>query len=288
MNETAQPRLTDIRYVKSLMERHGLRFEKRYGQNFLINPAVPRRIAEECGAAPGSGILEIGPGIGTLTVELASRFAKVAAVELDRGLLPVLAETLSGFDNVSIINADVMKLDLAAVAAEHFPGTDVSVCANLPYYITTPVIMKLLESGARFASITLMVQREVAARLCARPDTPEYGALTAEAAWFCTVKRLFGVSAGSFIPAPKVESAVIRLEPHPAPTTDISRDAYRRVVTAAFAQRRKTLLNALSAGRDKAEVARMLHSAGIDPNRRGETLGMAEFIAAARVLGGTV
>lgn len=286
MSEPNTPRLTDIGYVKSLMSEHGLRFDKRFGQNFLVNPAVPVRIAEECGAPPECGILEIGPGIGTLTVELAKRFAKVTSVELDRGLLPVLTETLASYPNTEVVNADFMALDLPSFVAEHFHGMEVAVCANLPYYITTPVIMKLLESGVRFRSITLMVQREVASRLCARPATPEYGAITAEVAWYCSVKRLFGVSAGSFIPAPKVESAVVRLEPQSAPSEAVSHDEYRKVVTAAFSQRRKTLCNALSVGRDKEEIARRLRSAGINPDRRGETLSPAEFAAAALALCG--
>ncbi len=279
MDENNSPRLTDIAYVKALMERHGRRFEKRYGQNFLVNPDVPRRIAEECGVSQESGILEIGPGVGALTVCLAKRYAKVVAVELDRGLLPILDETLSGYGNVKIINADVLKLDLAAVISEYFPGMDVSVCANLPYYITTPVIIKLLESGVRFDAITLMVQREFFVRLNAKPGTPEYSATTAEVAWFCNVKRLFDVSPGNFIPAPKVVSSVIRLEPRTEPIKAVSHAAFKRVVAAAFSSRRKTLCNALSAGRDKAETADLLRQIDIDPDRRGETLGLDELIA---------
>jgi dimethyladenosine transferase len=284
MDQTNTPKLTDIGYVKSLMERHGLRFEKRYGQNFLVNSAIPRRIAEECGASPENGILEIGPGIGTLTVELAQRFAKVVAVELDRKLLPVLDETLAQYPNTSVINADVMKLDIIGSITEYFPGMSVAVCANLPYYITTPVIMKLLESGANFSSITLMVQREVAMRLCAGHDTPEYGAITAEVAWYCSVKRLFNVSPGSFIPAPKVESSVIRLTPKPPLSSEVSRETYRRVVAAAFSQRRKTLLNALSGLCEKSELSPLLHAAGIDPERRGETLSPDEFALVAKLI----
>lgn len=286
MTDFGAPRLTDISYVKHLMARHGLHFDKRFGQNFLINHAIPPRIAEECGAPPECGILEIGPGIGTLTVELAKRYAKVTAVELDRGLLPILAETLAPYPNTEVVCADFLSLDLHAFIEEHFPGMEVAVCANLPYYITTPIIMKLLESDLRFHSITVMVQREVAARLCAKPATPEYGAITAEVAWYCSVKKLFGVSAGSFIPAPKVESTVVRLQPHDPPSDEVTREEYRKTVTAAFLQRRKKLGNALAVGRDKKEVAQRLLSAGIDPERRGETLSPAEFAAAALALRG--
>lgn len=284
MTDSNTPRLTDISYVKRLMAQHGLHFDKRFGQNFLVNHAVPPRIAEECGAPAECGILEIGPGIGTLTVELAKRYAKVTSVEVDRGLLPVLADTLALYPNTKVVNADFMQLDLPAFVDEHFPGMEVAVCANLPYYITTPVIMKLLESGVRFRSITIMVQREVAARLCAQPNTPDYGAITAEVAWYCSVRRLFGVSAGSFIPAPKVESAVVRLEPHDPPSDKVTREEYRRTVTAAFAQRRKKLGNALAVGKDKEQVAVRLREVGIDPERRGETLSPAEFAAAALAL----
>lgn len=286
MSNLQEPRLTDIAYVKQLMARYGRHFDKRFGQNFLINPTVPRKIAEECGAPAECGILEIGPGIGTLTVELAKRFAKVTAVELDRGLIPILGETLADYSNVEVVCADFLSLDLKIFVSEHFPGKEVAVCANLPYYITKPVIMKLLESGVRFHSITIMVQREVAARLSAKPATPEYGAITAEVAWYCSVKKLFGVPASSFIPAPKVESAVVRLEPHEPPSKVVTREEYRKVVTAAFAKRRKTILNALSAGRDKEEVARRLNEAGIEPERRGETLSPEEFAAVALALRG--
>ena len=261
------------------MERHGLRFEKRYGQNFLVNPAIPARIAEECGALPEDGILEIGPGIGTLTRELARRYAKVCEVEIDSGMMNVLDETLSDFGNVEIISGDIMKLDLSALLAERFAGMRVSVCANLPYYITTPVIMKLLECGLAFNTLTLMVQKEVAARLTASPGTPEYGALTAATARYCTVKRLFTVSPGSFIPAPKVESAVVKLTLYETSPFTSSADNYRRVVAAAFGQRRKTLLNSLSSALplDKSAAGELLNSLHIPPETRGEALSPWDF-----------
>ncbi|MBR5220375.1 MAG: 16S rRNA (adenine(1518)-N(6)/adenine(1519)-N(6))-dimethyltransferase, partial [Clostridia bacterium] len=161
--------LTDIGYVKRLMASHGITFQKKFGQNFLINPMVPERIAEECGAAPEDAILEIGPGIGTMTQYLCEMYEKVVAVEIDRALIPVLGETLADYDNVTVIEGDIMKIDLPALFAEHFAGKNVTVCANLPYYITTPILMLLLESGIPLDNITVMIQKEVADRLAAAP-----------------------------------------------------------------------------------------------------------------------
>ena len=205
-------KLTSVRDVADIMNRHGLKFNKGYGQNFLINEAVPKRIAAECGADPDSGILEIGPGIGTLTRELCARYRKVVAVEIDSSLIPALKETTADLDNLVIINDDIMKTDLDRLISYEFAGMNVTVCANLPYYITTPIIMKLLESDVRFDNITVMIQKEVAARLTSKPGEPDYGAITASVARYGTARRLFTVSAGSFIPAPKVDSAVIRIE----------------------------------------------------------------------------
>lgn len=199
--------LTSISEIKRIMEKHGLQFQKQFGQNFLINPAVPGKIADEA----GKYVLEIGPGIGTLTRELCMRAEKVAAVEIDRGLIPVLEETLAGFDNVRIICEDIMKLSIAEFIDDTFGGERITVCANLPYYITTPVIMLLLESGAPIDKITVMVQKEVAQRLSANPGTPQYGAVTASVSWYGSVKKLFDVSAGNFIPRPKVDSSVVQI-----------------------------------------------------------------------------
>ncbi len=265
------------------MERHGVSFNKGYGQNFLVNAAVPRRIAEECGAEAGDGIFEIGPGIGTLTAELAERFRKVVSVEIDGGLIPVLGETLAGFRNVEIINADVMKLDIRDLVARVFPGMRVFVGANLPYYITTPILMSLIECGAPFCGITVMVQKEVAERLASSPGDPEYGAVTASVSRYGTVSRLFSVSAGSFLPAPKVDSAVIKITPYAEKPYSVKDEkTLSRVIRGAFAQRRKTLLNSLSSEfteLTKDDVSRVLSGAGLEPSVRGERLGIKEFAA---------
>lgn len=271
-------RLTDIGTVKEIMEENGLSFQKRFGQNFLINEAVPRKIAE---AGAGKCTLEIGPGIGTLTRELAVRSEKVVAVEIDDTLIPVLAKTLADLPNTSVVHSDVMKLDLPEFIREHFGDEPVSVCANLPYYITTPIIMRLFEGGVKFASVTVMIQREVADRICAAPGSSEYGAITAAIAYYGKAEKLFRVSPGSFMPAPKVESTVIRITPHGAPPVEtVSQERFFRIIKAAFAQRRKTLLNALCAefpelGKERA--AKIIESAGFDTRIRGEKLSCADF-----------
>lgn len=282
------PKLTDISYVKELMEENGLSFLKKYGQNFLINESVPVRTAEMCCDNTQSGVIEIGPGIGTLTYQLAKRFARVTAVEIDERLIPVLGKTLSEFDNVTVINGDIMKLDVNELIREHFDGMDVCVCANLPYYITSPVIMKLLESDTRLDSITLLIQKEVADRLCAAPDTPEYGAITAAVNYYSKPRKLFSVSAGSFIPAPKVESTVIRLELYKdKPIKPSDEKMMFRIIKAAFAQRRKTLQNAVSNAIPNASkqcVADVLTELGFDVSVRGERLSIADFAAISNAL----
>ena len=261
--------------IKALLGRHGFRFSKSMGQNFLIQGWVPRDIADSSGADQSCGVLEIGPGIGPLTVQLAQRAGKVAAVELDRDLLPILAETLSPFDNVTVIPGDAMKLDLAALAAEQFPGLTPLACANLPYNITTPVITALIEAGC-FASITVMIQREVAKRICAGPGTSDYGAFSLFCQYYTTPEYLFEVPPECFLPAPKVTQTLVE-------------DAFFfRVVRASFAQRRKTLLNGLSAafgdklGKDQLRQA--IADAGLPEGVRGEKLGIPEFAALAQAL----
>ena len=211
MFNAQSPRLTDVGYIRDLLDRHGFHFSKKLGQNFLINPSVCPRMAQACGAAEGSGVLEIGPGIGVLTRELALRAERVVSIELDDRLPPVLAETLAGQDNVSFVWGDCMKLDLPAIIAEKFGDMPVSVCANLPYYITSPIVMMLLESRLPVENITVMVQKEAAQRLCATPGTREAGAVTLAVQYYAEAETLFGVSRGSFMPAPNVDSAVIRL-----------------------------------------------------------------------------
>ena len=266
-------KLTDLSEIKSLMSRHSVMFKKKYGQNFLISPTIPERIADAAvsGMPEGArGILEIGPGIGTLTQPLAERADKVVALEIDSSLIPILDETLANFNNVKIINQDVMKTDLAELRETEF-GSEfkLSVAANLPYYITTPILMKLIESGVSFESITVMVQKEVASRLCAAPGTPDYGAITAVLAYYGRCERLFTVPAGCFVPAPKVDSAVVRLNLYKTPKISVADpDELFRVIRGAFAQRRKTLPNSLmteysALGRDIVNDA--IRSSGYEP-----------------------
>ena len=274
-------KLTSLSEVKNIMEKHGLRFNKGYGQNFLINEAVPRRIAEECGASGESAILEIGPGIGTLSQELCKLYKKVVAVEIDTTLIPALGETMAEFDNFKVINADILKVDLPALIKEEFGDMPLTVCANLPYYITTPIIMGLLESGCRFDNITVMIQKEVALRLCAKPGDSDYGSVTASVARYGKASRLFNVSAGSFVPAPKVDSAVIRIEIDKERKYSVKDEkTMTRVIRGAFAQRRKTLVNSLSSEfseLNKEELTEAIVSASFTPDIRGEKLGITEF-----------
>lgn len=278
-------KLTDLSEIKSLMSRHSVMFKKKYGQNFLISPAIPEKIADAAvQAAPEGlrGILEIGPGIGTLTQSLAERADKVVALEIDESLIPILDETLANFNNVKIINQDVMKTDLAELRETEF-GSEfkLSVAANLPYYITTPILMKLIESGVSFESITVMVQKEVASRLCAAPGTPDYGAITAVLAYYGRCERLFTVPSGCFVPAPKVDSAVVRLNLYKTPEISVADpDELFRVIRGAFAQRRKALPNSLmteysALGRDVIYDA--VTSAGFALTVRGEALSCADF-----------
>ena len=279
--------LCDIREIKSLLARHGFHFSKSMGQNFLIQSWVPRDIAAASGAGPGVGVLEIGPGIGPLTDRLAGLADRVAAVELDRSLLPVLAETMAGHDNVEIVPGDILKLDVPALVGEKLAGLTPIVCANLPYNITTPVLTALLEARC-FASITVMIQREVARRICAAPGTPDYGAFSIYCQVHAGTELLFDVPPDCFLPAPKVTSSVLRLTPRPLPAEIEDAAFFFRVVRAAFAQRRKTLLNALGAAFggqvSKEELAGLLAGCGLPPDVRGERLGIPEFAALARAL----
>lgn len=275
------PKLTDISYIKKIMEENGLTFLKKYGQNFLINESVPQRTAEMCCEDTACGVIEIGPGIGTLTEQLAMRFSKVVAIEIDQRLIPVLDITLADYDNVTVVNSDVMDIDINSFIETHFKGMDVCVCANLPYYITTPIIMKLLESSARLKSITLLIQKEVADRLCAKAGSSEYGAITASVSYYAEAKKLFGVSAGSFIPAPKVDSTVIKLSLYEQkPIQPISEKLMFNVIKAAFLQRRKTLSNAVShsdIGVSKDVIGDILEQMGLSRDIRGEKLSVKEF-----------
>lgn len=283
--------LSDLRVIHSILERHGFRFSKALGQNFLVDATVCPRMAELCGADGNTCVLEIGPGIGVLTSELAQRAKKVVAVELDRRLLPVLNETLADFGNVKIVHGDVLELDLAALLRAEFGGDPVVVCANLPYYITTPILMRLLESGLPFEAITVMVQKEVADRLTARPGGKNAGAITVTVDYYAKAQKLFGVSKGAFTPSPKVDSAVIRLTRRAAPPVEVNDpQAFFRLVKAAFAQRRKTAVNSVSAtlGIPKPVVADALVDCGLDVNVRAEALSTEALAALYRALGGAV
>ncbi len=279
-------RLSDIGTIKTILSKHGFTFSKALGQNFLVNPSVCPRMAEASGAGQGTGVLEIGPGIGVLTSELCQLADKVVAVELDKRLLPVLDETLGAYDNVKIVNDDVLKLDLNRLLAQEFPGMQVVVCANLPYYITSPVIMKLLEDRLPVAAITVMVQKEAAQRICAPVGSRESGAVTVSVNYYAEPELLFGVSAGSFMPAPKVDSAVIRLNVRRQPPVQCDEKAFFRAVKAAFSQRRKVIANSLSAGlgMDKAAIAALLERAGVPANARAEQLSLEDFAAIAEEL----
>lgn len=280
--------LCDYHEIQALLTRHGFHFSKAKGQNFLVRDWVPRRIAEAAGIDGGFGVLEVGPGVGSLTVALCERAGKVLAVEVDQSLQPVLAETLAGFDNVQVHFGDVRKLDLSALLRKEFPNLRIAVCANLPYYITTPVLTRLLESQC-FESVTVMVQKEVAQRICAGPAEKEYGAFTVFCNWYAEPKLLFDVPPDCFLPRPKVTSAVLRLavrERPPCPVQDVT--LFFRVVRASFAQRRKTLLNGLAAGfpeLSKEQIAGALEGCGLPAGVRGETLEISGFAAVADALG---
>lgn len=272
--------LSDISVIKKILSEHGFTFSKSLGQNFLINPTVCPRMAEACGADSDTGVLEIGAGIGVLTAELAKRAKKVVSLELDTRLIPVLAETLGEFSNVEVLNADVLKLDLNKLIDDCFQGMHVAVCANLPYYITSPVIMALLESRIPVDAVTVMVQKEAAARLCAPVGSRDAGAVTVAVNYYAQAEKLFDVSAGSFMPAPKVDSSVIRLNIRKEPPVEVSDEKFFfRVIKAAFGQRRKTASNSLSAGLGipKDKVSSAIAAAGFDPSVRAESLTMQEL-----------
>lgn len=279
--------LTDIGTIKALLARHGFHFSKALGQNFIVNPSVCPRMADESGIDSESGVIEIGAGIGVLTAELAKRAKKVVCIELDSKLLPILDETLADFDNIEIINADVLKTDLAALIEEKFGGMPVYVCANLPYYITSPVIMTLLESRLPLKAVTVMVQREAAQRLCAPVGSRLSGAVTVAVDYYAEARKLFDVSAGSFMPAPKVDSSVIRLDIREKPGIEVSDEKlFFSMVHAAFSQRRKTASNSTSSGTGipKAVVAEAIERCGFPPSVRAESMTAEQLAALCEAL----
>ena len=272
--------MENISNIKSILSRHGFTFSKSLGQNFLINPSVCPRMAAECGAGAGVGVIEIGPGIGVLTCELARLADKVVSVELDKRLIPVLDETLAEFDNVKIINDDALKVDFHKLIDDEFKGMSVCICANLPYYITSPVIMRLLELKLPIQAITVMVQKEAAQRICAEVGTRQSSALTVAVNYYAKAQLLFNVSSGSFMPAPKVDSAVIRLDINKTPPVYVTdEELLFKIIKAAFGQRRKTLSNSLSAGLniEKTKLNTLLESSGIPSNYRAEQLTLQNF-----------
>ena len=277
--------LCDIREIKQIMSVFHLNFKKEFGQNFLTDRMVVEDIADMCCdySARESTILEIGPGIGTLSCELAKRYRRVIALEIDTGLIPVLKFTMGSYPNFTVVNEDVMKADLDALLADAFAEGAVSVCANLPYYITTPILMKLLESGCPFENITVMVQKEVADRLCAKAGSKDYGAITAVLAYYGTTQKLFKVKAGCFMPAPKVDSTVIRTRLYKEkPYNPKDTTLLFRTIKAAFEQRRKTLPNALASGfgeLDKQTLTDVIVSCGHSADVRGERLSIEDFVA---------
>jgi len=274
----------DINVMRPLLAEHGFHFSKAKGQNFLIAGWVPERIAEDSGVNKNVGVLEIGPGIGPLTQQLCLRAEKVVAVELDSRLPPVLAESLAGFENFELISGDALKMDLEGVIREKFQGLSVAVCANLPYYITSPLIMKVLSELPGVKKAVFMVQLEAAQRICAPEGSRESGAITVAVRYYSNPELLFRVSRGSFLPPPNVDSAVISLTRRETPP--VSDEAlFFRIVRGGFSQRRKTLLNSLSSalGVGKDRLLPVLEEAGLSPQIRPEAMKLEDFLRLTEV-----
>lgn len=279
--------LSNIGVIKDILTRHGFSFSKALGQNFLVNPAICPKMAEMGGAKKGTGMIEIGTGIGVLTKELAERCDKVVCIEIDDRLLPILDETLSDYDNVKVINNDVLKVDLKKLIEEEFGDMPVSICANLPYYITSPIIMNILEAKLNINSITVMVQKEAAQRICALPATREVGSVSIAVRYYSEPKLLFNVKRGSFMPSPDVDSAVIRLDVRKTPPVEVkSEKNFFKVVRGSFSQRRKTLSNTLSSSlkMSKQDVIEILDKAEIKKTARAEELSLQEFAKISNLL----
>ena len=274
--------LTDISTIKKVMGENGVTFSKGLGQNFLVNPTVCPRMADAVRQSTDGkiGVLEIGAGVGVLTKELLERCEKVVCVELDTRLFPVLDDTLSGYDNLTLINADILKVDLKKVIKEHFDGMEIFVCANLPYYITSPVIMRLLEEKLPFNKIVVMVQKEAGDRLCAKVGTRESGAVTVAVNYYAKARKLFDVSRGSFMPSPNVDSCVIELDlTQKGDYNVLDEKLFFKMIKSAFAQRGKTILNSISSGMgiDKSKLSQAIESAGLSQTARAEALTMEEL-----------
>ena len=283
------PELTDLSVIRALCEKYDFALSKGFGQNFIINPGIPAKIVDASGVDKRYGVIEIGPGIGVLTKELAKRAAKVVSIEVDERLPPLLAETMAGVDNFKLVLQDVLKVDLKALIAEEFPGMPVAVCANLPYYITSPIVMKLLGDRLPIESLTVMVQKEAADRLAAVPGTRASSAISCAVNYYATSKLMFTAAPGSFYPAPKVTSAVIRLDVRETPPVQVPNGdeaAFFALIRAAFSQRRKTAANAISNGLHlpKAAVMQALTDAGLSATARPEQLTLQDYCALQSML----
>ena len=284
------PELTDLSVIRALCEKYDFALSKGFGQNFIINPGIPTKIVDASGVDKRYGVIEIGPGIGVLTKELAKRAAKVVSIEVDERLPPLLAETMAGVDNFKLVLQDVLKVDLKALIAEEFPGMPVAVCANLPYYITSPIVMKLLGDRLPIESLTVMVQKEAADRLAAVPGTRASSAISCAVNYYATSKLMFTAAPGSFYPAPKVTSAVIRLDVREKPAVAVPNGdeaAFFALIRAAFSQRRKTAANAIANGLHlpKEKVIAAIESAGFDARIRPEALTLEDFAKIQQALG---
>ena len=274
------PELTDLSYVRALCEKYDFALSKGFGQNFIINPGLPLKIVDASGVDRRYGVIEIGPGIGVLTRELARRAAKVVSIEVDERLPPLLEETMAGVDNFKLVMNDVLKVDLRALIEEEFPGMPVAVCANLPYYITSPIVMKLLGDRLPVESLSVMVQKEDADRLAAAPGTRASSAISCAVSYYAKSKMMFTAAPGSFYPAPKVTSAVVRMDIRPTPAVQVEdEDGYFALIRAAFGQRRKTAANAIASGlgRSKETVIAAIEAAGFDARIRPEALTLEDF-----------
>lgn len=283
-----EPYLAKPAAAIAILQKYGLHTQKKYGQNFLIDAHVPEKITEAAEVGSGDCCIEIGPGIGTLTQYLAAKAGRVIAIEVDTGLLPVLSETLEGYDNATVISADVLKVDMRELVDQYAEGRQVKVVANLPYYITTPILMAMLESGLPAVSYTLMVQKEVADRMQAGPGSKDYGALSLAVQYHTDPEIVMQVSPGCFLPPPKVGSTVIRLKSRAELLPEEKRKALFRVIRAAFGQRRKTLYNSLrntpELGLSKEQIAQALENCGLRPDVRGEALSLEQFMELSSLL----
>lgn len=281
-------RLSSHSATMDLVKKHGFKFTKSLGQNFLIDDNIVDKIVAGAGIGPGDKIIEVGPGIGTLTREMASRAEALMAVEIDKNLIPILADTLGDYDNVKIVNEDIIKADIRGLIDENLGGGPVKLVANLPYYITTPIIMRFLEENINVTDIVVMVQKEVAERMNAQPGGKDFGALSVAVQYYCDTEIVAKVPRHLFVPQPNVDSIVIALRVRPERKYKVDdEDLYFKVVKAAFGQRRKTLLNSISSmgNLSKDQVKEALEEAGIDPKRRGETLSLDEFAILSNVIG---